>query len=121
MLTVASLSATIWVFSLAISHGIHLVVPTHPSFFWMVYHPSRTLPPKKYEREPQNRLSFSPLPDHTLFYLWPITHHSCNGWVQVCSVWTLRVLHFLCTLKACLLLMRLPWFEGSSVHFSAHL
>ena len=116
LLTVASLSTTMWVFSLAISHGMHLVVPTHPSFFWGVCHPSRTLPPKEYEREPQNRLSFSPLPNHTLFYLWLITHHSCIGWVQVCSAQTFRMLHFLCTLKVCLLLMRLPLFEGSSVH-----
>ena len=37
---------------------------------------------------------FSLPPDHTLSYLWPITHYSCIGWVQVGGAWTLRVLHF---------------------------
>ena len=39
---------------------MHLVVSTHPSLFWVVYHPSRTFPLKEFKREPQNRLSPSP-------------------------------------------------------------
>ena len=61
--------------SLSIPHGMHLVVPTHPYFFWTVCHPSRTFPPKEPEQEPHNRfsplLTARPLPS----YLWPITHH----------------------------------------------
>ena len=45
---------------LSIPHGMHLVIPTHPYFFWVVCHPSKTSPPKEPEQEPQNR--FSPLP-----------------------------------------------------------
>ena len=50
------------VFSLSLSfpHGIHLVVPTHPYFFWIACHPSRTFPPKGSKQEPHNR--FFPLP-----------------------------------------------------------
>ena len=47
-------------FSLPIPHGMHLVVPTYHYFFWAVYHPSRTFPPKEPEWEPQNRLSSLP-------------------------------------------------------------
>ena len=55
---------------------MHLVVPTHPSLFWVVCHPSRTFPPKEFEREPQNRPSL--LPHHQTiqfftFDLWPTT------------------------------------------------
>ena len=35
---------------------MHLVIPAHLCFFWVVCHPSRTFPPKEFEREPQNRL-----------------------------------------------------------------
>ena len=56
-----------------------------------------------------------------LHFSWtPLSHHSCIGWVQASSAWALRVLHFLCTLKVCLLLMRLSWSESSSVHSTAH-
>ena len=44
---------------LFIPHGMHLVVPTHSYFFWVVCHPSRTFPPKEPKQESQNR--FSPL------------------------------------------------------------
>jgi len=88
--------------SLSISHGMHLVVPTHPYFFWVVCHPNRTFPPKRPEQEPQNR--FSPLPSAT-HALLPLTHDlttSCIGWVQVGDVWFLRVLHFyICPKYAC--------------------
>jgi len=51
LLTVAFLSATVWVFLLPIPHSMHLVVPTHLYFFWAVCHPSKTFPPKELERE----------------------------------------------------------------------
>ena len=38
---------------------MHLVILTHLSLFWVIHHPSRTFPPKDFEREPQNRLSHS--------------------------------------------------------------
>ena len=68
----AFLSTTVWVFSLAIPHGMHLVVPTNPSFFWVVCHPSRTSPPKESKWEPQNRLSL--LPTTRPYPLLPLTH-----------------------------------------------
>ena len=70
-------------FSPVIPHGMHLVVPTHPSFFRVICHPNRTLPPKEYERKPQNRLSL--LPSAKPYPLLPLTHYSCIGWVQVGS------------------------------------
>ena len=72
LLTMAFLSATVWVFSLAIPHGMHLVIPTHPCFFWVVCHPSRTFPPKEPEQEPQNK--FSPLPTSRPYPLLPLTY-----------------------------------------------
>ena len=72
LLTMVFLSTTVWVFSLTISHGIYLVVPTHPSFFWVVCHLSRTSPPKESEHEPQNRLSL--LPTAKPYPLLPLTH-----------------------------------------------
>ena len=72
LLIVAFLSTTVWVFSLAIAHGMHLVVPTYPSFFWVVYHPIRTSPPKEYEWEPQNRLSL--LPTTRPYPFLPLAH-----------------------------------------------
>ena len=85
--------------SLPIPHGMHLVVPTRPYFFWIVCHLSMTFPPKKLEREPQNR--FSPLPTARPYLLtsdpWPIT--SCIGWVQAGDVWALHLLHSYVRLK----------------------
>ena len=107
-------------FSITKSHGMHLVVPTHPALFWMVCHPSKTSPQNNMSGNPIIGFLFSPPSNYALSYLWPMTHHSCIGWVQVSSAWALRVLHFLCMLKACLLLMRLPWSKGSSVHSAAH-
>ena len=68
----AFLSTTVWVFSLPIPHGIHLVIPTYPYFFWVVCHPNRTFLPKEPKREPQNRLS--PFPTVRLYPLLPLTH-----------------------------------------------
>ena len=56
--------------SFSISHGLHLVVPTHPCFFWVACHSSRTFPPKEPEQEPQNRFFFS-LPTARPY---PLTH-----------------------------------------------
>ena len=39
---------------------MHLVIPTYLSLFWVVCHPSKTFPLKKFEQEPQHRLSPSP-------------------------------------------------------------
>ena len=58
--------------SLSIPHGIHLVVPTHPCFFWVVCHPSRTFPPKEPKQECQNR--FSHFPTTKPCPLLPLTH-----------------------------------------------
>ena len=95
--TIAFLSATVWVFSLPISHGMHLVVPAHSCFFWVVCHLNRTFPPKEPEREPQNRLS--PLSIARPYPLLPLTYDPppttfCIGWVQVGDVWALCVLYF---------------------------
>ena len=49
LFTVAFLSETRWTFSLTISHGMHLVIPTHLSLFWVVCHPSKTFPLKEFE------------------------------------------------------------------------
>ena len=61
LFTVAFLSIAVWVFSLAILHGMHLVVSTHHSFFWVVCHLNRKFPLKESEREPQNKLSLLPI------------------------------------------------------------
>ena len=47
LFAVALLPATVWVLSLSIPHGMHLVVSTHPCFFWVVCHPNRTFPIKE--------------------------------------------------------------------------
>ena len=59
--------------------------------FWVVCHPSKTSPQKNLSRNPRIDFPFSPSPDHTLSYLWPMTHHSCIGWVQIGSAWALCV------------------------------
>ena len=64
-----------------------------PSFRWYVILVGH-LPKKNLIRNPRIGFSFSPSPDHTLPYLWPMTHHSCIGWVQVGSAGALFVLHF---------------------------
>ena len=73
LLTVAFLSTTMWVFSLPIPHGTHLVIPAYSYFFWVVCHSSRTFPPKEPERKPQNRLS--PFPTARPYPLLPLTHY----------------------------------------------
>ena len=116
---VAFLPATMCMLSLSlpIPHGMHLVVPTHPYFFWVVCYPSRTFFPKEPEQESQNR--FSPLfiagPYFLTSNLGPTT--PCIGWVQAGDVWALCVLYFCvclklarcscvcCGLEACLLIL----------------
>ena len=77
-------------------------------------------PKKNMSGIPRIGFPFFLAPAHTISYFWPMTHHSCIGWVQVGSAWALRVLHFSCTSKACLLLMPLPWSGLSSVYSVAH-
>ena len=87
------LLVTVCVLSLSIPHGMHLVVPTHPYFFWVTCHPSRTFLPKKPEQEPQNRFFPSPHRQTMPFDPWPTT--SYIGWVQAGGVWISRVFHLL--------------------------
>ena len=68
----AFLFATMWVFSFAIPHGMHLVVQTHPYLFWVVCYPCRTFPPKEPEQKPYNR--FSLFPTAKPYFLLPLTH-----------------------------------------------
>ena len=58
--------------SLPIPHGMHLMVPAHPYFLWVVCHPSKTYPSNEPEQEPQNRFS-SPHCQTMPSYLWPMT------------------------------------------------
>ena len=116
----AFLSGTRWASSLTILHGMHLVVPTHSSLFWVVCHSSRTFSSKKFEREPQNRLPFlptaRPYPHLPLTHIPPLLYWLGIGW------WCLGLAHapLLCMFKTCLLLICLPWSGGSSVHSAAY-
>ena len=107
-------------FSFAIPHGTHQLVPTHPFFFWVVCHPSRTSPPKEYEGVYQNRLSL--LPSARPYPLLPLTHDPPLLYWLGTSWWCLGLacaplpVHT----KACLLLMRLLWSGGSFVHYVAY-
>ena len=89
---------------------------THPCFFWVACHPSRTFPPKEPEQEPHNRFFLSPH-RQTMSSLisdpWPTT--SYIGWVQAGGAWVLRVLHLLCLLP-----MHLPWSGDWSVRSVVH-
>ena len=62
----------VWVLSLFIPQGMHLMVPTHLYFFWAVCHPSRTFSPKEPKQKSQNR--FSPLLTAKPCPLLPLTH-----------------------------------------------
>ena len=81
--------------SLPIPHGMHLVVPTHPCFFWAVCHPNRTFSPKSLSKNPRP-------PNHALL---PLTHDlttSCIGWVHAGDVWALRMLQsYVCPKSVC--------------------
>ena len=110
-----------WVFSLAIPHGMHLVVPTHHSIFWVVCHLGRTFPLKKFKQEPQNRLSL--LPIARPYPLLSLTHNLPLQYWLGTSWWCLGLMRslLLCMSKACLLLMRLPWTGGSCAFFRSFL
>ena len=49
-----------WAISHTNSHNMHLVIPAHLCFFWVVCHPCKTFPPKELGLEFQNRLPPSP-------------------------------------------------------------
>ena len=51
---------------------MHLVVSTHPYFFWVAYHPNRTFPIKKPEQKP--KIGFFPLSTARPCPLLPLTH-----------------------------------------------
>ena len=119
LLAVAFLPVTMCVLSLSLSlsipHGMHLVVPTHPYFFWVVCHPNRTFPPKEPEQEPQNRFFlFSPHRQTMPSDLWPTT--SYIGWVQVGGAWVSCVLHLLHP-PLLHLLCSGDWFVRFAMHF----
>ena len=57
--------------SLSIPHGMHLVVPTHPSSFGRYVIPTRHFPQKSLSKNPRIGFPLSPPPDHTLL---PLTH-----------------------------------------------
>ena len=120
LITVTFLSTIVWLFSLAILHGMHLVVPTHLSLFWMVCYPSRTFSLKEFEWEHQNRhfllLTVKP------YTLLPLTHNPpLLYWLGI-GWWCLGLMHapFPCMSKACLLLMRLSWTGGLPTRSAAH-
>ena len=100
---------------------MHLVVPTHPYFFWVVSHANKTLPSKKSEQEPQNMFSLpptaKPYPLLPLTHDPPLPHWLGTGWWYMGLART----SIPCMSKACLLLIRLSWSGGSSVHSAAHL
>ena len=99
---------------------MHLVVPTHPYFFWVVCHPNRTFPLKEPEQEPHNR--FSLLFTARSYPFLPLTHDPPLLYSLGTGWWCLGLAHalVLCTSKTCPLLMRLPWSRGLSVHSTVH-
>ena len=114
---VAFLSTIVWVFFLAILHGMHLVIPTHHSLFWVV---CQTFPPKEFEQELHNRLSL--LPIARPYPLLPLTHDPPLLYWLGTSWWCLGLMcaPLSCMSKACLLLMRLPWAGRLFARSAAH-
>ena len=108
------LPVIVCVLSLSFPHGMHLVVSTHPYFFWVACHPSRTFPPKEPEQEPHNRFFPSPHCQTMPFNPWPTT--SYIGWVQTGGAWVSCVLHLLRVL-----LIHLLWSGDWSVHSAMHI
>ena len=93
------------IFSLAVLHGMHLLVPTHLAFFWVICHPSKTSPPKESKQKPQNR--FFLLPTARPYPLLPLTHD-------------LPFLYWLGTGWQCLGLVRAPLPVYIKSLFAAH-
>ena len=58
------------------------------SFGWDVI-PTGQLSQKRLSGNPKISSPFSPPPNHTLSYLWPVAHLSCIGCVQVGGAWAL--------------------------------
>ena len=98
---------------LSIPHGMHLVIPTYPYFFWVVCHLNRIFPPKEPKQESQNRFFPSPHRQTMLSDSWPTT--SYIGWVQAGGACVSRVLHLLHPS-----LMHLLCFGDYSVHSAVH-
>ena len=96
LLAVAFLYATVRVLSLSlpIPYGMHLVVPVHPCFLWVVCHPSKTFPLKSLSRNPKIGFPLSLPLDYALLPLTYDLTTSCISWVQAGDVWALCVLHF---------------------------
>ena len=63
----------IMTFSLAIPHGMHLVVPTHLSSFGWIVIPAGRFLQKSLSENPRTGFPFSPPLDYTFSYLWPTT------------------------------------------------
>ena len=103
-------------FSLPIPHGIHLMVLTQFCFFWVVCHPSKTLPQKSPSRNLEIGLSPLPTAKPCLFTSDPWPHRVLywlgTGW------WSLGLARasLPCMSKICLLLMRLPWLVCTVCH-----
>ena len=96
------------------------MVPIHPCFFWVVSHPSRTLPPKESEQEPQNKFSLlpttRPYPLLSLTHDPPLMYWLGTGW----GCLGLAFAPILCMSKACPLLIRLPWSGELFMHSASH-
>ena len=95
LFTMAFSSGKRWAsFLTTIPYGMHLVVPTHHFLFWVVCHPSKTFPPKKFEREPQNKLPL--LPTVRPYPYLPLTHDPPLLYWLGTDWWclALHVLHF---------------------------
>ena len=110
-----------WVFSLTNSYGMHLMTLAHLSLFWVACHPSRTFPPKRLKREPQNRLPL--LPITRLHPLLPLTHGPLLLYWLGTSRWCLSLMcaPLPCESTACLPFMRLPWLgDLSSLCYTFH-
>ena len=93
-------------FCLLVHYGIHILshypswhAPSSSNSFFPLLGGAGHFPQKSLSGNPKIGSPFSPPPDHTFSYLWPMAHHSCTGWVQVGGAWALCVFHFCVCLK----------------------
>ena len=99
---------------------MHLVIPTHPSLFWVICHPSRTFLLKELEQEPQNRLPRSPCRQTIPFLTsnpWPTAPVLARyKWVvpKPCACSTSMCVHGLSVVHA----FAMAW--GACLVFAAH-